>query len=62
MSPGERIRGPTVKDSALHLASVLFAVFSLAVLAAACGTLFAWPVAVVVTAACAVAVRWIARA
>ena len=47
-------------DDTLHIVSRLFLIFSIAVLAAACGSILAWPFLIGTTAACCLAVHYIA--
>jgi hypothetical protein len=49
-----------MSDTTLHTISRLFLIFSIAVLATACGSILAWPFIVGTTAACCLAVRYIA--
>ena len=48
-------------DDILHTVSRLFLIFCIAMLAAACGSILAWPFLIGTTAACCVAVHYIAR-
>lgn len=50
----------TMSDSTLHTISRLFLIFCIAVLAAACGSILAWPFVVGTTAACCLAVHYVA--
>jgi hypothetical protein len=48
-------------DDTLHLVSRLFLILCIAILAAACGSILAWPFLVGTTAACCLAVHYVAR-
>ena len=50
-----------MNDNTLHTVSRLFLIFSIAVLATACGSILAWPFVIGTTAACCVAVYRVAR-
>ena len=50
-----------MSDNTLHLVSRLFLIFTIMVLATVCGTILAWPFVIGTTAACCVAVHYIAR-
>jgi hypothetical protein len=49
-----------MSDNTLHTVSRLFLIFSIAVLAAACGSILAWPFVIGTTAACCIAVHYVA--
>ena len=49
-----------MSDETLHLISRLFLIFSITILAAFCGSVLAWPAAVVVGAVCCLAVHRVA--
>jgi hypothetical protein len=49
-----------MNDNTLHLISRLFLIFSIAVLATACASILAWPFVVGTTAACCLAVHYVA--
>jgi len=49
-----------MSDNTLHTISRLFLIFSIAVLATACASILAWPFVVGTTAACCLAVHYIA--
>lgn len=49
-----------MNDNTLNIVSRLFLIFSIAVLAAACGSILAWPFVIGSTAACCLAVHRVA--
>jgi len=49
-----------MSNNTLHTVSRLFLIFSIAVLATACGSILAWPFVVGTTATCCLAVHYIA--
>lgn len=49
-----------MSDETLHLISRLFLIFSITVVAAACGSLLAWPAVLVAAAVCCLAVHRVA--
>lgn len=51
-----------MNDNTLHTISRLFLIFCIAMLAAVCGSVLAWPAAVGTAAACCIAVHYVARA
>ena len=51
---------PIMSDDTLHLVSRLFLIFTIAVLATACASILAWPFVVGTTAACCLAVHYVA--
>jgi hypothetical protein len=52
---------PAMSTDTLHTVSRLFLIFSIAVLAAACGSILAWPFLIGTTAVCCLAVHYVAR-
>jgi hypothetical protein len=56
-----RLERTNMTDDTLHLISRLFLIFTIMVLAAACGSILAWPFLIGTTAACCLAVHCIAR-
>jgi hypothetical protein len=49
-----------MSDNTLHLVSRLFLIFTIMVLATVCGSILAWPFLIGTTAACCIAVHYIA--
>ena len=49
-----------MSDNTLHAISRLFLIFSIAVLATACASIFAWPFIIGTTAVCCLAVHYVA--
>jgi hypothetical protein len=56
-----RMELTNMTDDTLHLASRLFLILCIAILAAACGSILAWPFLIGTTAACCIAVHYVAR-
>ena len=56
-----RMERTNMTDDTLHLASRLFLILCIAILAAACGSILAWPFLIGTTAACCLAVHYVAR-
>jgi hypothetical protein len=50
-----------MSDNTLHTVSRLFLIFCIAVLATACASILAWPFVIGTTAACCIAVHYVAR-
>ena len=50
-----------MSDNTLHTISRLFLILCIAILAAACGSILAWPFVIGTSAACCIAVHYIAR-
>ena len=50
-----------MSDNTLHTISRLFLIFTIMVLATVCGSILAWPVVIGTTAACCIAVHYVAR-
>ena len=49
-----------MSDNTLHTISRLFLIFSIAVFATACASILAWPFVIGTTAACCIAVHYVA--